>query len=254
MHTFEDLKLIVHEIRNKCPWDKEQSHESLKKYLIEESYEVLEAIDDKNMDDLSEELGDVLLQIMLHSELADEKKAFAIDSVIDKISEKMIRRHPHVFEKRDENLSSEEVLINWEAQKKKEKNRESILDGVPKQLPALIRAQRLQSRASKVGMDWSDSQLIFNKIKEEIIELEEEIEANNQKDIKKELGDVIFSLVNFGRHLNIDVEDALQQTNKKFISRISYIESQFDSIDSIKNTGLEDLDKLWDEAKAKELE
>lgn len=251
MKSFDELVTIVHEIRNKCPWDKEQTHETLKKYLIEESYEVLEAIDESNFENLSEELGDILLQILLHSELANEKNHFDINVVIEKISRKMVDRHPHVFENENNSISTKEVLENWEIIKQKEKKRESILDGVPKQLPGLIRAQRLQSKAAKIGMDWKDIGSVFSKIKEEISELEIEINSEVKEKIKAELGDVIFSLVNLGRHLDVDVEDALNQTNKKFIKRINYIESKFDSPIEITKASFESLDKLWNEAKNK---
>jgi tetrapyrrole methylase family protein/MazG family protein len=233
-----------------CPWDKEQTEESLKPYLIEEAYEVLEAIEDGSPAKLREELGDLLFQIVFQCQLASEKDHFSISEVITGITNKIINRHPHVFG----NMrfqSSEEVKKQWHDRKKEEgKFKESILDGVPKNLPSLLRSQRFQSRASKVGFDWANVQDVLKKVDEELAELKDAVAVNSKKDIEEELGDVLFVLVNVSRFAGINAEEALKKTNNKFISRFKYIEKKAaESGKDIAEMSLEELDCLWEEAK-----
>jgi tetrapyrrole methylase family protein/MazG family protein len=253
MHSFNDFRTVVHKIRNQCPWDKEQDHSTLKKYLIEESYEVLEAIDEGDFAELEIELGDVLLQIMLHSEIASETDKFNIDGVVDKITAKMIERHPHVFGDDDANISSDKVLENWEVIKSRTLNRKSVLEGVPRHLPALMRAQRLQAKAAGVGFDWPHISDVLEKTHEELTEFLAELESGNQKAQAEEFGDLLFALVNVGRHLKFDVEDCLQQASQKFIRRFNYVEDQFENHADMRTKSLDELDKHWDNAKKKGL-
>ncbi|WIW71326.1 bifunctional methyltransferase/pyrophosphohydrolase YabN [Anaerosinus gibii] len=234
-----------------CVWDIEQTHRSLRRNLIEEVYEVVEAIDFENAELLCEELGDLLLQIVFHARMAEETGVFSMQDVIDGITEKLIRRHPHVFGDvtvRD----AGEVVLNWEEIKRKEKAKERthILDGVPKDLPSLMRAYKLQHKAAKVGFDWDNITPVWDKIEEEIKELKEAIALSDPKKVEEELGDVIFSIVNLSRFLKVDAEIALNSTNNKFVKRFSYIENKLkDEGKSWKETALEELDKYWNEAK-----
>ncbi|TDX51258.1 nucleoside triphosphate pyrophosphohydrolase [Orenia marismortui] len=238
-----------------CPWDLEQNHHSLKKHLIEESYEVIERIEKEDFFGLANELGDVLLQIVFHAQIAKEDGTFNIYDVISEVIEKMLRRHPHIFAQ-VEVENSTEVLENWEAIKKKEKmkqgeTRESILDDVPIQLPALIQAQKIQNKASKVGFDWPEVDGAITKVNEEIEELLESIEKGNLDGIKEEFGDLIFSLVNVARFLNIDSEECLRNTINKFKSRFKFIEDKVCEEDqSLEELSLERLDLLWEESKS----
>jgi tetrapyrrole methylase family protein/MazG family protein len=237
-----------------CVWDIEQTHTSLRRYLVEEVYEVLEAIDLQQGDKLCEELGDLLLQIVFHARIAEESKVFTMQQVVDVITEKMVRRHPHVFGDitvRD----AGEVVLNWDAIKQLEYGSErlSVLDGIPKGLPSLMRAYKLQSKAAKVGFDWDSIQPVWDKIQEELIELKSACSQGIVADMEGELGDVLFSIVNLARFLNIDAEVALNVTNNKFCRRFSYIE------DTIHNNGLKwenldlkQLDILWEQAKKQE--
>lgn len=234
-----------------CPWDQKQSHKSLKPYLIEESCEVLDAIDDNNMEELKEELGDVLMNIVFHAQLANEKKIFNFQDVAQSISEKMIRRHPHVF---DENcdLTAEEVEAQWQKIKAEEKShRESILEGIPRSMPALARSQKLQKRAAKVGFDWPDSTGVIAKVHEEFEELEEAVNLNDSTKIEEEFGDLLFSMVNLARHLKIDADHSLNMANNKFISRFTKVEKKCREKGLIiEEMSLEELDEIWDEVKA----
>jgi tetrapyrrole methylase family protein/MazG family protein len=235
-----------------CPWDKEQTRESLKPFIVEESYEVLEAIDEKNPEAIKEELGDLLFQIVFQCRIAEERGEFGMEEVIEKIGKKMIARHPHVFGDADYK-TSEEVLVHWEAQKKREgKQRESILDGVPKTLPSLLRAHRLQDRASRVGFDWERVEDVLPKLEEELEEFRTALEGKNQEEIEDELGDIFFVLVNISRFVGINPEDALRKTISKFISRFRYIEmAAKDQGKILSDMSLAEMDELWDEAKKK---
>ena len=236
-----------------CPWDQKQDHVSLKPYLIEESCEVLDAIDDNNMEELKEELGDVLMNIVFHAQLAAEKNIFDFQDVAQSISEKMIRRHPHVF---DENcdLTADEVEAQWQKIKAEEKShRESILEGIPRSMPALARSQKLQKRAAKVGFDWPDSKGVLAKVHEEFNELEEAVASGQEQDIEEEFGDLLFSMVNLARHLNIDADHSLNMSNNKFIRRFMGVEKMCKAENlNMEEISLEDLDKFWDRVKAKE--
>ncbi|NQZ58090.1 MAG: nucleoside triphosphate pyrophosphohydrolase [Lentisphaeraceae bacterium] len=236
-----------------CPWDQKQTHKTLKPYLIEESCEVIDAIDSGDMKHLEEELGDVLMNLVFHAQLASEKNIFTFQDVARNISEKMVHRHPHVFAEAN-NLTPEEVEAQWEKIKAEEKSeRESILDGIPNSLPALMRAQKIQRKAAKVGFDWPDERGPREKISEEMAELEEAIASGDQEEVEKEFGDLLFSMVNLARHLNIDADHALNLTNRKFTERFKYVEKSCKEQDvEMKTAGLEKLDEFWDEAKALE--
>jgi tetrapyrrole methylase family protein/MazG family protein len=251
--AFEELCRIMHRLRapGGCPWDREQTHSSLIKYLIEESYEVVDAIEVGNDDELKQELGDLLLQVLFHSEIAEEEGRFAIQDVIEAITAKMVHRHPHVFADSEADTSAE-VLRRWEALKREERGKEtSFLEGIPGQLPALLKAQRYQSRASQVGFDWTDIGQVFDKVREEILELEKADGSGNAKELEEEFGDLLFALVNWGRFKGIDAEDALQRCNRKFKQRFDHIEKTLnDRGSSLEAAPLDEMDALWEEAKS----
>ncbi len=256
LKNFSKLREIIAVLRgpNGCPWDKEQTHETLKKYLIEETYEVIEAIDSGDIDHLIEELGDVLLQVMLHAQIEEDEGYFAIEDVIEVLSAKMIRRHPHVFGDRKVE-DSQEVLRNWQEIKKQEKGdtEASLLEGISKSLPNLLRAYEIQKKAAKVGFDWQEIKPALEKVKEELLEFENEL-SGNMDNAKKEFGDIIFAFVNVARFLDIHPEEALFETNEKFIRRFQYIEGKVKlSNKSMEEHSLEELDQFWDEAKSKGL-
>lgn len=252
-NKFEDLVTLISILRQECPWDKKQTHESLKDNLIEEAYEAVEAIDNSDFDELSKELGDLLLHVIFQSKIASEERHFTINDVIYRISEKLIRRHPHVFEKtkvKDE----KEVAENWEAIKLKKEGKKSILDGVPKHLPGLIRAHRMQEKAANVGFDWAEWQLAWEKLNEEIEEWKDSIDFQTEKEQREEFGDLLFSLVNVGRLLDINAEDAIRNANKKFDNRFRYIEKKLrEKQKQITDSSLEEMDIFWNEAKEKNL-
>ncbi|NWQ44546.1 nucleoside triphosphate pyrophosphohydrolase [Bacillus sp. EB106-08-02-XG196] len=257
LKNFSKLREIIAVLRgsNGCPWDKEQTHESLKKYLIEETYEVIEAIDSGDIDHLVEELGDVLLQVMLHAQIGEDEGYFAIDDVIEALSTKMIRRHPHVFGNRVVE-DSEEVLRNWQEIKKQEKGETetSLLDGISMSMPNLLRAYEIQKKAAKVGFDWQEITPALEKVKEELEEFENEIKTASLVNAKKEFGDILFAFVNVARFLKIHPEEALFETNEKFIRRFGYIEEKVKNSEKpIEDHSLEELDRFWDEAKSKGL-
>lgn len=235
-----------------CPWDREQTRESLKPFILEEAYEVLEAIDEGVSDALKEELGDLLFQVIFQCQIAKERGEFDAGDVIEKICAKMTARHPHVFGDADYK-TSEEVLVHWEAQKKREgKNRDSIVDGVPKTLPSLIRAHRIQDRASRVGFDWQNVQDVLLKLDEELGEFRDAIHEKKQDEIEDELGDIFFALVNISRFVGVNPEDALRKTISKFISRFRYIErAAADQGRNLSEMTFAEMDALWDEAKKK---
>lgn len=246
--SFDDLVKIVKILRKECPWDKKQTHESLKDHLIEESYEAIEAIDREDFEELKKELGDVLLQVVFHSIMADETDQFNIGNVILAIQEKLIRRHPHVFgdTKAD---NEQQVAENWENIKLTEGKR-SVLEGIPKKLPALIRAQRMQEKAANVGFDWPEKEQVWTKLEEELDEFKETLASENHQAKQDELGDLLFSLVNVARNYKLDAEDSLRSTNRKFIRRFQYIEEKLKEDDrDIRETPLEDMDHYWNEAK-----
>ncbi|MDC2867493.1 MULTISPECIES: nucleoside triphosphate pyrophosphohydrolase [unclassified Bacillus (in: firmicutes)] len=250
---FAVLRDIIAELRgpNGCPWDKKQTHQTLKKYLIEEAYEVLEAIDEEDDDHLVEELGDVLLQVMLHAQIGEDEGWFSIDDVIRTLSEKMVRRHPHVFGEVSVE-TADDVVTNWEEIKKQEKGnvKESILSSIPKSLPQLMRAYEIQKEAAKVGFDWDNVKPMMEKVDEEWEEFQREVAVMDEEKMLSEFGDLIFAFVNIARYYKINPEEALHKTNEKFISRFLYMEAKVASMEKeMKDFSLKELDALWEEAK-----
>lgn len=254
-NKFNDFVSLVKRLRKDCPWDREQTNDSIKAATIEEAYEVVEAIDHKNFDELKKELGDLLLHVVFHTVIAEESNHFNIDDVIENISEKLIRRHPHVFGDTVIN-GSEEVKKNWEKIKLSE-GRKSILDGVPDSLPALQKAHRLQEKAAKVGFDWEKKEDVWKKVIEEINEMHEIEElkkkSNDEKlqlKLEDEIGDVFFAMVNYARFLNINPENALRKTNEKFFKRFNYIEEKLkEQGKSVEDSTLEEMDNIWNDSK-----
>jgi tetrapyrrole methylase family protein/MazG family protein len=249
---FDELVKIMEILRSEkgCPWDRVQTHDTLKRYLLEEAYELIEAIENKDSKAMKEELGDLLLQIVFHSEIAKQNSNFDINDVIQTIIQKMIRRHPHVFAEADFK-TPEEVLAQWDERKKEEgKLHESILDGIPLALPALLRAYKIQSRVSKVGFDWDNAQGVVEKIKEEVKEVEEAIACQEKNRIEEEIGDLLFSIVNLARFLKIDPEAALRKTNRKFEKRFKKLEKiAKQKGKNLKDMTLQEMDSLWNEIK-----
>lgn len=247
----ERLRAIMARLRadDGCRWDISQTHKSLTPYLIEETYEVVEAIESEERDKLKEELGDLVLQVYFHSQIADENGHFDINDVATDICEKLIRRHPHIFgEKRD--LKPDQVRDQWEKIKVESKEKNSVLEGVPRSMPALLLAYRVGEKAAGVGFDWENPRDIFDKLKEELAEFEEEFDADNGDGMIDELGDLIFVMVNLARKLKVDPEYALRRTVKRFIDRFGHIEDSLKKQGrSFSETTLEEMEKLWQEAK-----
>lgn len=254
---FQDLLDIIETLRNPggCPWDREQTHESLKSALIEECYEVIDAIENEDEDALIEELGDVLLQVVFHASIGKEDGYFDIMDVIGAISDKMINRHPHVFGNGEAD-NSEQVVANWDEIKKEEKGIETLTEemkNIAKSLPATTRAYKVQKKAKKVGFDWDDINCAMDKVKEELNEIKDVYNCENKSIIEGEVGDLLFACINVARFLEVDGELALDKTIKKFINRFSYIESEaIKNNKSLKDMTLEEMDKLWEEAKSSE--
>ena len=246
---FEKLWDIMKLLRKECPWDREQTHDSIKAATLEETYEMIEAIDLKNYEELKSELGDLLLHVVFHSAIAEENKTFSINDVIDSITEKLIRRHPHVFGDVKVN-NTDDVVKNWEEIKLTE-GRKSVLEGVPKNLPGLARAYRLQEKASKVGFDWDKKEDVWKKVIEEIEEMQETEKDGNHEKLEAEFGDVFFAMVNYARFLGINPENAMRATNEKFISRFHYIEKKInENGKTLSESNLEEMDKYWEESKS----
>jgi len=235
-----------------CPWDKVQTRESLKPYLVEETYEVLEALDENNPEKIKDELGDLLYQILFHSKISSLKGEFNFGDVIDNLSEKMVRRHPHVFKGGKLN-TPDQVIRQWEEIKKKENNKanqKSILDSIPINLPSLIRAQKLQKKAAKEGFDWEQINEVFDKLDEEIKEFKEAVLKKKNTDIQSEIGDIIFVITNIAKFYKVDAEEALRSTNNKFIKRFQYIEQKIEGKGrTLKDCPLEEMERYWQEAK-----
>ena len=265
---FEKLVEIMATLRgpNGCPWDKQQDFNSLKPMLVEEVYEVLEAVEDKNFDGLSEELGDLLLHVVFNAQLGKEGGQFDINTVLEKISEKLVRRHPHVFG--DETASTpEEVIKNWEAIKAQEKaaklknrtpEQRSLLEGIPSKLPAIHEAHQISSRAARVGFDWPDVEGIFEKLQEEVRELREVIAEGDDGDrrerLEDEIGDMLFVIVNIARYLKIDSESALKRANRKFKSRFQYMEKELAKQGkTVEQVTLDEMEALWQKAKSESI-
>jgi tetrapyrrole methylase family protein/MazG family protein len=248
---FDELVGIMHKLRRECPWDRKQTHETLKPYLIEEAYELIEAIDAGDPGAMREELGDLLLQVLFHAELARERGEFDISGVIEGISGKMVSRHPHVFG--NEALeTAEEVAGQWEERKKEEgKLRGSILEGVPRNMPSLLRAHRLQSRAAQAGFDWERVEDVLKKLDEELGEFREALRGKRREEVEDELGDIFFVLVNVSRFVSVNPEEALRKTIGKFISRFRHVEMRAAQAGvELSDMTLEEMDRLWEEAKA----
>ena len=239
---------ITKRLRAECPWDREQTHESIRMSLIEEAYEVVEAIDGNAHDELRKELGDLLLHVLFHSNIAEEQHEFTLEEVIEGITEKLIFRHPHVFGEAKVS-NAHEVKQNWEKLKMQE-GRTSLMDGVPKELPALLRAHRLQDKASKAGFDWEKKEDIWKKVEEELGELNQEIGQANRERIEMEFGDLLFALVNYARFLHVNPESALRGTIERFITRFQYIERRLKEMGKdVHSSSLQEMDALWKEAK-----
>ena len=248
LQAFDRLLTIMDELREKCPWDRKQTMETLRHLTIEETYELGDAILDKDLEEVKKELGDVLLHIVFYSKIGSEKKSFDIADVANGICEKLISRHPHIYG--DVEVDNEEdVKKNWENLKLKE-GKKSVLEGVPRSLPALVKASRIQDKVAGVGFDWEEPQQVFEKVKEELNELQEEVNTQNQDLIEAEFGDVLFSMINYARFLKVNPENALERTNKKFIKRFQYLEEKAkENNKSLKEMTLEEMDVFWEEAK-----
>jgi XTP/dITP diphosphohydrolase len=239
------------ELREKCPWDRKQTFETLRHLTIEETYELGDAILDNDLEEIKKELGDLLLHIVFYSKIGSEKKAFDIADVANQISDKLIHRHPHIYGETDAE-DADQVVKNWEDIKLKE-GKKSVLEGVPKSLPALVKAYRIQDKVSGVGFDWDQKEAVLEKVKEELDELRTEIDAGDSKKMEAELGDVMFSLVNYARFLKVNPENALERTNKKFIKRFNYIEEKAkNSQRKVSELSIEEMEVLWQEAKKTE--
>ena len=255
--SFDRLVDVVAMLRSKngCPWDLAQTHESLKADLIEEAYELIEAIDAKVPKKICDELGDLLMQVMLHSQIATDRNEFSVDEVIENLTEKLVRRHPHVFGSvvaTDEN----EVLENWEEIKRGEegnKDRKSSLDGIPHSLPSLQRAEKIQKKASRAGFDWDTTEDVLPKLQEEIDEIEESIRNDDITEIEMEIGDLLFSVVNLCRFLNVQPEEALRKSTRKFVDRFQRMETALERTNKkFKDYDLSTLDQIWEQVKQQE--
>lgn len=253
LEAFKRLLDIMDELRAKCPWDKKQTFESLRYLTIEETYELSDAILENDMDAIKKELGDLMLHLVFYAKIGSEKKAFDIKDVLETISEKLIYRHPHIYGDVDVE-DANEVKDNWEKLKLKE-GKESVLEGVPLSLPPLVKAVRMQEKASGVGFDWEAAHQVWDKVMEELTELKKEVEDGRNKDkMEDELGDLFFALVNYSRFLDINPEDALERTNRKFLHRFKYMEKKVkESGKSLHEMSLKEMDSYWDEAKKLEL-
>lgn len=248
---FNRLLTIMDELRENCPWDQKQTMQSLSHLTIEETYELIDSILDNNMEEIKGELGDLLLHIVFYSKIASETNDFDINDVINSICDKLIERHPHIYG--DEIVKDEQdVKRNWEKIKLKN-GKKTVLEGVPKSLPAMVKATRIQEKVKGVGFDWDNKDQVFDKVKEEFLELHKEIKkTNNQEKIEKEFGDLFFSMINYARFIGVDPESALERTNKKFIGRFNYLEKEvkINKMDLMKMS-LEEMDLIWDRSKKK---
>ncbi len=248
LDKFKKLLDIMDKLRNECPWDKKQTIESLRYLTIEETYELTDAIIENDIDGIKGELGDLLLHIVFYSKIASENGSFNIGNVIDHINKKLITRHPHIFG--DVKVNNEDdVKRNWEKIKLKE-GKKSVLDGVPKSLPAMVKSIRIQEKARGVGFDWDNTEQVWNKVLEEINELKVEIDNEEKEKIEDEFGDLLFALINYSRFINVNPEDALEKTNRKFIKRFKYLEEQSKKDGKqLENMTLNEMDEYWNKAK-----
>ncbi|GAA4267925.1 nucleoside triphosphate pyrophosphohydrolase [Hyunsoonleella aestuarii] len=248
LKAFDRLLTIMDELREQCPWDKKQTMESLRHLTIEETYELGDAILDHDLSEIKKELGDVLLHIVFYSKIGSETNDFDIADVCHSICDKLVDRHPHIYS--DVKVENEDdVKRNWENLKLKE-GKKSVLEGVPKSLPALVKANRIQDKVAGVGFDWEEPNQVWEKVEEELIEFKTEVTSGNQEAMETEFGDVLFSMVNYARFLNINPENALERTNKKFSKRFQYLESKAKIMNkSLKDMTLAEMDVFWEEAK-----
>ncbi len=251
--TFEDLVALMERLRSPqgCPWDREQTYQTLRQYVIEEAYEVVDAIDRDDRDALREEIGDMLLQSVFLAQLSTEEGGFRIEDSITAIHDKLVRRHPHVFGEIEAD-TAEEVLTNWEKLKRteREEKKESFFSSIPQPLPALLKAVRITGKAARVGFDWDRTEDVLAKLDEEIAEFREALRSDDREHVQSELGDILFTIANIARKLDLDAENALQETNRKFIHRFTWIEERLkEQGRTVEESTLEELDALWDEAK-----
>jgi len=248
LQAFDRLLTIMDELREQCPWDKKQTLQSLRHLTIEETYELGDAILDNNLDEVKKELGDLLLHIVFYARIGSETKDFDIADVANSICDKLINRHPHIYG--DVTVENEDdVKKNWEKLKLKE-GKNSVLEGVPKSLPALVKASRIQDKVAGVGFDWEEPQQVFQKLEEELRELQYEVEQQDVDKIESEFGDVLFSMINYARFLNVNPENALERTNKKFIKRFQYLEQKAkEKSKKLEDMTLAEMDVFWEEAK-----
>lgn len=257
LEAFEKLLIIMDELREQCPWDKKQTIESLRHLTIEETFELSDAILDNDLNEIKKELGDILLHIVFYARIGSEKGAFDMASVISHLNEKLIRRHPHIYGS-IQAADEEAVKQNWEKIKLKEKGNESVLGGVPRSLPALIKAMRIQEKARGVGFDWEEKRQVWEKVEEEMAEFKEafDVEVDSEIDSERardEFGDLLFSLINYARFININPEEALERTNRKFIRRFQYLENAARTNGkNLSEMSLEEMDVFWEEAKKKQ--
>ena len=252
-NAFADFLEVLDTLRQKCPWDAKQTNESLRPNTIEEVYELADALMTDDTESIKKELGDVLLHVAFYSKIASEQNKFDIGDVCEALTQKLIYRHPHIYGNVSAD-SADEVSKNWEEIKLKEKNgNKTVLSGVPGALPALIKASRIQEKAANIGFDWQNREDVWVKVKEEMAEVEEEIKAGNHDNIETEFGDLLFAVINAARLYGVKPENALEKTNRKFISRFNHIEKRaIESGKKLKEMSLEEMDKLWEEAKKKE--
>lgn len=248
LKAFDRLLTIMDELREQCPWDQKQTMETLRHLTIEETYELGDAILDKDLNEVKKELGDVLLHIVFYTKIGSETKDFDIADVCHSICDKLVHRHPHIYGDVIVN-SEEDVKRNWEKLKLKE-GKSSVLEGVPKSLPALVKANRIQDKVAGVGFDWETPNQVWEKVEEELKEFQFEVNEGNQEAMESEFGDVLFSMINYARFLNINPENALERTNKKFIKRFQYLETKAKSLNKdLKDMSLAEMDVFWEEAK-----
>lgn len=258
--NFERLFEVVHELREKCPWDRKQTKESLRYLTIEETYELSEAVLQDDWKELEVEVGDIMLHVLFYALLAEEREEWSTASMFKNLTDKLIRRHPHIYGDVTAD-TAEKVIENWEEIKQKEKGgaKKKVLSGVPSGLPSLIKAMRIQEKVSNVGFDWEEPGQVWEKVKEELGEFEAEVKIaeaggeKNKEKMEEEFGDILFALVNYARHLDINPEDALEKTNQKFKRRFEYIEEKVNGENKdLRSMSLEEMDLIWDEAKAQE--
>lgn len=248
LKAFERLLTIMDELRDKCPWDKKQTWDTLRTLTIEECFELSDALLDKDVQEVKKELGDLMMHLVFYAKIADEKKEFDITDVLNSVCDKLIYRHPHIYSDAVAE-TEEEVSQNWESLKLKEGN-ESVLSGVPRSLPALVKAQRIQEKVRGVGFDWDNKEEVYQKVEEELHELAFEVQKNDSERMEAEFGDVLFSLINYGRFLQINPDDALEKTNKKFVKRFQMMEELIRANDlNITELKLDEMDVFWNQAK-----